>query len=202
MRRKSRNGGSGTGVPDALQTLLKENLDCAARLDGEVLARLLEELRRARRVFVLGQGRSGLVMRMFAMRLMHTGAEAFVAGETSTPPIGRKDLLFACSGTGETAVTCILADRAAKRGAKVACVTAAAKSRLSRIANLVLVIPAPPKNRNKRAKDTRPKKESVQFAGSLFEQQAVLVCDALCMRLSQLKGLDPAAMWARHANLE
>ncbi|HTV59887.1 MAG TPA: 6-phospho-3-hexuloisomerase [Verrucomicrobiae bacterium] len=202
MKRKSGRSGLGSSVQSALQTLLEENKDCAARLDEQALARLLKELRTAKRVFVLGQGRSGLVMRMFAMRLMHAGVEAFVVGETSTPPIGRKDLLFACSGTGETAVTCILADRAAKRGAKVVCMTAAAKSRLSRIAKATLIVPATPKRGNKRAKGARSDKESVQFAGSLFEQEAVLVCDALCMRLSQAKRLNSAAMWARHANLE
>ena len=43
----------------------------------------------ADRIYVAGAGRSGLIARAFAMRLMHIGLESFVVGETVTPAMGR-----------------------------------------------------------------------------------------------------------------
>ena len=37
----------------------------------------------------MGAGRSGLVAKAFAMRLMHLGLEAFVVGETITPALNK-----------------------------------------------------------------------------------------------------------------
>lgn len=47
------------------------------------------------RIFLLGLGRGGLVLRMFAMWLIPTGLEAQVVGDVTTPGIGDKDLLIA-----------------------------------------------------------------------------------------------------------
>lgn len=52
--------------------------------DLEITAKRLEQ---APRIFVIGEGRSGLMARAFAMRLMHLGAVSYVIGETITPAI-------------------------------------------------------------------------------------------------------------------
>jgi D-arabinose 5-phosphate isomerase GutQ len=44
--------------------------------------------------------------------------------------------------------------------------------------------------------------KSAQFAGSLFEQQALLILDSLCLALAEAEHIDRATMWKRHANLE
>jgi len=41
----------------------------------------------AKRIYVTGAGRSGLIARAFAMRLLHLGFDVFVVGETVTPAI-------------------------------------------------------------------------------------------------------------------
>jgi 6-phospho-3-hexuloisomerase len=141
-------------------------------------------------------------MRMFAMRLMHAGMIVFVAGETTTPAIASGDCIIACSGSGETPVTCLLAEAAIKCGATLVALTTAPESRLARIASLVLMIPAPSKQSCMPGADVSAARGSVQFAGSLFEQQALLVCDALCLALAEAAHLDRATMWSRHANIE
>ena len=57
----------------------------------------------ANRVFVTGAGRTGLALKMTAMRLMHLGLVVHVAGEATSPAIGRGDLLLVASGSGTTA---------------------------------------------------------------------------------------------------
>src|SRR5271166_506950 len=54
----------------------------------------------ANRLFVMGAGRTGLALKMAAMRLMHLGLVVHVAGEVTTPAIGPGDLLLVASRTG------------------------------------------------------------------------------------------------------
>jgi 6-phospho-3-hexuloisomerase len=54
----------------------------------------------ARHIIVYGLGREGLVMRGFAMRLMHLGLDVAVVGDMSTPPIGPGDLFMVSCGPG------------------------------------------------------------------------------------------------------
>ncbi|MFP3207495.1 MAG: SIS domain-containing protein, partial [Caldivirga sp.] len=59
---------------------------------------------RGNKVLVVGAGRSGLVARGFAMRLMHLGYKSYVLGETITPSVGSNDLVVAISGSGTTSI--------------------------------------------------------------------------------------------------
>ena len=56
----------------------------------------------ANRIFVYGAGRSGLVAKAFAIRLVHLGLQTFVIGETITGPVQKGDLVIIISGSGET----------------------------------------------------------------------------------------------------
>lgn len=62
---------------DRFQELSKIALDelseVFARMSDENVRELLEEIKNAKRVFLLGAGREGLSTREFAMRLMHLG---------------------------------------------------------------------------------------------------------------------------------
>ncbi|HID41529.1 MAG TPA: 6-phospho-3-hexuloisomerase, partial [Pyrodictium sp.] len=62
------------------------------KLNPEQVKQMLDTLEKAYRsghkVLVMGAGRSGLVGRAFAMRLMHLGFNVYVLGETITPSIG------------------------------------------------------------------------------------------------------------------
>ena len=153
---------------------------------------MLEAIRQAKQAFVLGEGRSGLVMRMLAVRLMHLGVPSFVVGDTTTPAIESGDLLIACSGSGETAVTCLLAEKAAAVGATVAVFTAEPDSRLGQIASFVVTVPTQHKLGTGAVK-------TVQYGASLFEQCTLVLCEAIVLELTPSKQDD---LVARHANLE
>jgi len=93
-------------------------------------------------MFFLGAGRSGLALKMAAMRMMHLGLCVYVAGEVTTPAIAEGDLLVVASGSGTTADPLHSASVAVKAGASVLALTTASQSALALLANLVVTIPA------------------------------------------------------------
>src|SRR5271169_4709936 len=94
----------------------------------------------ANRLFVMGAGRTGLALKMAAMRLMHLGLVVHVAGEVTTPAIGPGDLLLVASGSGTTAGPVHAAEVAVKIGAQVLALTASPGSKLATLAQGVVVI--------------------------------------------------------------
>lgn len=182
--------------PDALRLVSDEVANVVRSLaDGDIRAGILEEVESANRIFVLGAGRSGLALRMTAMRLMHLGLAAHVVGDTTTPAIGRGDLLIAASGSGTTAGIVRSATTAHRVGAHIMALSTTDSSPLADVADRLLVIPAA-------AKLDRSGTASAQYAGSLFEQAVMLVGDALFHALWQRSGASAEALWPRHANLE
>lgn len=149
----------------------------------------------SRRVFVLGAGRSGLALRMTAMRLMHLGLDVHVVGDTTTPAIAADDLLLTASGSGTTESIVRAAERASAIGARIAAITTAEASPLSELADVVVRVPAAQKL-------DRSADASQQYAGSLFEQAVVVIGDGLFHALWQREGTSADDLWPRHANLE
>jgi 6-phospho-3-hexuloisomerase len=149
----------------------------------------------ANRVFLTGAGRTGLALKMIAMRLMHLGLAVHVAGDATTPAIGPGDLLLVASGSGTTAGPVHAAEVAVKTGARVLALTAAPASRLGTLAKALVVIPAA-------AKQDHGGTISEQYAGALFEQSVLLVMDAMFQALWHEGGESAEELWKRHANLE
>ncbi|MEM1650161.1 MAG: 6-phospho-3-hexuloisomerase, partial [Sulfolobales archaeon] len=52
---------------------------------------LVDTYNRGKMVLVMGAGRSGLIGRGFAMRLMHLGFRVYVLGDTIVPPVREGD---------------------------------------------------------------------------------------------------------------
>ncbi len=162
--------------------------DALHRVDDSSFAGLLGEFRAiGRRWFFAGQGRSGLVARMAAMRFMHLGLEVHAQGEPTTPAIGAHDGCVCISGSGRSPTTIHHARVAHDLGARVIAITADATAPLATLADVTLVIPIP---------------RTVQFGGSLFEQVALACLDAVVLACG---GADPDVqdrMRMRHTNLE
>jgi 6-phospho-3-hexuloisomerase len=174
---------------DASRSILAELTDVLGRVDGDQLASLANAMRDADRIFLAGQGRSGLVAAAIAVRLGHLGWPVHVAGEATCPPIGPGDLLIVLSKNGTTEITGHQARRAAAAGAAVAAVTANPDSALAAEASLAVILPV-------------IEVRSAQHAGSLFEQSALLLGDTLCAVLRESLGLDGSQLAARHDNLQ
>ena len=149
----------------------------------------------AQGVFVCGAGRSLLMMKAFAMRLMHLGMHAYVVGETITPAIRAGDLLIAGSGSGETRTTLAMVEAARQRGARTAAITAHPGSPIAQACDLVLEIPAA-------IVGISSKQVSDQPPGSLFEQSLLAVGDGLILWLMERLGATYEDLRARHTKLE
>jgi 6-phospho-3-hexuloisomerase len=165
-------------------------------VDEKPVERLLDAVLAVEKVYLAGQGRSGLMARAFAMRLMHLGLTSFVAGETVTPAFMKDDLMIACSGSGETKITLHLAESAKECGGQLAAVIANPKSTLAQMADIVVVLPCGEFGANKQW--TR----SIQFGRALFEQACLLLYDAMVLRLAERLGKKGQDILQRHTNLE
>lgn len=177
-----------------------EIAETAAEVDLQQLSRLATEVHAAGnsatgRIFVAGAGRSGLVLRMAAMRLMHLGFDVHIAGDTTTPAIRSGDLLLLASGSGTTSGVVRAAETASKADARIAVYTTNAQSPLAQLADVVVIIPAAQKT-------DHGSTVSSQYSGSLFEQVLFLLAEAVFQTLWDNDATPAEELWLRHANLE
>jgi 6-phospho-3-hexuloisomerase len=172
-----------------------EVIQTAAGIDQRQLAVLTSHVGLADRIFVAGAGRSGLVLRMAAMRLMHLGRTVHVAGDTTTPAITAGDLLLVASGSGTTAGVVKAAETAATAGARIAAFTTNPASPLASLSDALVIIPAAQKTDHGSAL-------SRQYSGSLFEQVLFLATESVFQTLWDNTDEPAEQLWLRHANLE
>ena len=69
-----------------------------SRIDFEGLIQMIIN----NRIFITGAGRTGLIMKIFGIRLMQLGFDVFFIGDTNTPSASKHDLLIIGSASGET----------------------------------------------------------------------------------------------------
>lgn len=181
-----------------ITTVAEEISTVLSNIHEEEAIHLSKQLRNAKRIFVYGEGRSGLMGKAFAMRLMHGGFLVHVIGETVTPSIEADDLLVAISGSGSTGAILQFASKAKELGAKVFLVTTNRDSKIASICDGMLVIPAATKYRMASEPST------IQPLGNQFDQAVHLVLDAIIIGTLQTENQEAAydEMTKRHTNLE
>ncbi len=143
---------------------------CLGNYKLEKIRCAVEAIIDSEKIFIYGAGRSGLVGRTFAMRLMQIGLRAFFIGETITPAVNDKDCVIFISNTGETQTAIqaagIVED---KVKAKIIVLTASPNSTLANYGDILLVIDA-----------LRKEKDSTLAPlGTVFENSAMIFLDAL-----------------------
>ena len=184
-------------IQECLSRIQQEISTAVARVDAAECERLTDAIENADRIFVAGLGRSGLMTKAFAMRLVHLGFRVHVVGETTTPNITEKDLLIIGSGSGETGSLITIAARAAALNVETAVLTINPGSTVAQRASIVVRIPATT------AKTTHSSDiPSIQPRGSLFEQSLLLVFEAVVLYLMERRGMKLEDVFTLHANLE
>lgn len=158
------------------------------QIDGENTEKLVKGILSSDRIFLVGMGRSGLVARSFAMRLMQIGLQVYIVGDATTPAIGKGDLLIAISGSGETRTTCQIASAAKSSGVSVFLLTTHPTSRMGRLSDLILVLSDAP--------------QPVLPLRSAFEGAAHIFLDTVVILLMEKTGVTQQEMMDRHSNLE
>jgi len=185
-------------ILNAIDIIKKDDIDATAET-------LIEAYRNGRKVLVMGAGRSGLVGKAFAIRLMHLGFNSYVLGDTIIPPIGKDDVVVAISGSGSTELIVTAASAAKRVGARVIAVTSYPASPLGKIADVVLLVPGRTKVSEERDYFSRQIlgiHEPLAPLGTLFEDTAMVVLDGLIVELMYRLGKEEKELKGRHANIE
>lgn len=172
------------GIPvfDSIQGIL-------GATDHRQSGRLVELIDDAERVFVAGAGRSGLVARFFAMRLMQLGYRVHVVGEVVTPSINNNDLLLVVSGSGATKSMIEHSRTATANGAVVVLVSMSTAPVVR--ADVTLQIGKP----DLYAADHLPLATAFELAALLFLEDSIT-------QMMAKHGVLEQDMRERHANLE
>ncbi|WP_414469382.1 6-phospho-3-hexuloisomerase [Methanobacterium sp. ACI-7] len=174
------------------------------KINEEEVFKMIDTIQDADCVFIVGTGRSELVGKMFAMRLMHLGFTVHVVGDVTTPAIKEKDCLIAISGSGETKTVTLAAETAKEVNAKVIGITGNPESRLRESLDVTV---------NIESKTKRPWKyytsnvlkghyDDLTPMGTLFEDSTHLFLDGLIAEFMARLGKKEIDLKRRHAIIE
>lgn len=177
---------------DVINIITEEIESVMAKVDRDQLEEVLEYIKDNSRIFVDGEGRSGLMGKGFAMRLMHLGYEVYSVGETITPSVKNGDIYFAVSGSGESSSVVVNVKKAKEKGCIIIAVTSKINSTLGTLADKVVVVPGTTKG------DSGKERKSVQLLSSLFDQSLHIVLDAICLMLSKRNEISNSEATSRH----
>jgi len=194
-------------VQDMMRLMASKVRSIANGISDEEVEGLLREILAARRVYVMGAGRSGLVAKAFAMRLMHLGLTSYVVGETVTPALDPEDMVVVFSGSGETKTVADIAESAKEIGTRLCLITAKRESRIGRVADCCVVIES---QRDTIGDETAEfeirqmmgKHKSFAPLGTLFETGSQIFADAVISRLMEIRGINIETLKGRHVNIE
>jgi 6-phospho-3-hexuloisomerase len=194
-------------VQEMMKLMASKIRSIADTISDEDTEKFIRELLNARRVYVVGAGRSGLVAKAFAMRLMHLGLHAYVIGETITPALNKGDVMVIFSGSGRTKTVADLADTARDIGGRICLITANADSRIGKIADCIVII----EHHRDEVADEAAEFEIRQMVGdhksfaplgTLFETASMVFADAIISRMMEITKVDESALKNRHTNIE
>jgi 6-phospho-3-hexuloisomerase len=176
-------------INDVLKQIEKELKDVLDKINIENTKKLINLIKKAKRIFLVGSGRSELVAQAFAMRLTQMNLQAEVVGLPTTPAAKKGDLLIAISGSGETDTTTEVVENAKEQRLTICSITASPDSSIAKASDLVIELKT-------------GTKESIEPLGTLFEQSALLYLDAVIVRLMETAGIKEKKLRKRHASLE
>ena len=190
------------GTNYTIQELMRLIISAAGSIADAVSDReegqFMQALITSPRIYVAGAGRSGLVAKAFAMRLMHLGMESYVVGETITPAMQKGDLLVAFSGSGETRSITEICRTAKAVGGRLALITSRNDSTMAKTADMMVVLNSRPYDDDGLSSDfairqiTGEHRSGAAYnpkapTGSLFETSAMIFSDAVILELMNLR---------------
>jgi 6-phospho-3-hexuloisomerase len=190
----------------SMRLIVDQLNDVINKLDNEAIKGMLQETFDAERIFLMGAGRSGLVAKAFAMRLMHLGFTVYVVGETTTPAVQEKDVVIAISGSGETRSIANLGKIVKDIGSTLITVTSKKESTLGRISDIAVVLPSKTKNDLDAGgyleRNMRGDYKNLPPLGTAFEITSLVFLDSVIAQLITLTGASEAELKSRHTNIE
>jgi len=176
-------------MKEASSYILTEVQEALAKVDPAIFETVTEAIITAKKVFVYGVGRSGLVGKAFCVRLVQMGLDVHFIGDTTTPIVEKGDLVLIISNTGETMSAVQTANIVGRIGSIVVTITSSQSSKLGRASNIVVEIP--PRRNDDKAR--------LAPLGTLFEDATFIFLDSLVPQLMQRLGQTESSMRKRHA---
>ena len=182
---------------NTVESILKELADAAGQISQKQIDEAADLIAgHSGKIFCLGAGRSGLIARALANRLLHLGKQVWVIGDITTPPVDQNDLIIAVSSSGRSSSLVNTLEKAASIQARILLMTMADDSPAARLSDYCVILPGTSRlNQN-------PSASSIQPVGSLFEQMAWLCADAVVLEARNRLRLSNEQMLQAHANLE
>ncbi len=177
-----------------IDQVLGEINEVMGKVDENQLHDAEKVIQKDKRIFVLGAGRSGLMAKGFAMRLMHIGYTVYVIGETITPSVQPGDVLVSVSGSGKTSSVVELTEKAKADGVEIVAVTSNAESPLGKLGDALVVVPG--------ATKAGDGVKSIQLLSTLFDQSVHVTLDVLTLLLSRRDHVSNDSAKATHSNME
>ena len=172
---------------DSYEYIIDKAKKALDNISDDDVKRAVNMIKNAKQIFIYGSGRSGLVGKFFAMRLVQLGFVAYFIGETITPIIKKDDLVLLISNTGRTKSTLLVEKIARRIGVNVIAITSHEKSPLAKHATTTIVIN--PSNT----------KANLAPLGTLFEISTVIFLDSLVSNLLEVTSQTEEDMRGRHA---
>ena len=192
-------------VKSAMLKIAEHIRNTIEHLNDREIDSMISAINGAERLFLIGTGRSGLVARAFAMRLVQLGLTVYVVGETTSPAISEKDLLIAVSGSGETNSVVSAAQIAKKLGVKILTVTSYPDSSLGKISDYIVTIKGRTKidiEKDHMKSQLEGRMTPLTPLGTLFEDTVMIFFDGVIARLMTHLGREESYMKKQHAKLE
>jgi 6-phospho-3-hexuloisomerase len=174
---------------DSSRFLLKEIESILSNDHKANVEEVIDLIVKADKIFVYGVGRSGLVAKAFAIRLVQLGLSVYFVGDIATPIVDEKSLVLLISATGETMSAIQTANICRRVGAKVVVITAKASSKLAHAGNVIFPL------QTERTDDSR----KLAPLGTLFEDAAMILLDGIIAELMDKMGQDDGQMRSRHS---
>jgi 6-phospho-3-hexuloisomerase len=198
-------------IPLFMEQMAESIRKTTAQLDREQISAFFQRMLAAERIYVAGAGRSGLIARAFAMRLLHLGFEVYVVGETVTPALKPGDTLVVFSGSGETHSMATICSTVRGLGGFICLITASPDSTMSRIADCVLNLGdltgyyrGDASSFDVRQMTGQYRSVAAAFAplGTMFETLALVFSDAVISALMEAKKEGALELKGRLTNME
>jgi 6-phospho-3-hexuloisomerase len=187
---------------------IRKTADMLRKIETSIF---FDRMLNAKRVYVAGAGRSGIIARAFALRMLHLGYDVYVVGETITPALKPGDTLVVFSGSGETHSIVSICETVRELGGSVCLITASSDSRMSRIADCVVNLGDLTgyyhgDHSTYEVRQVTGKYRSVSSAfaplGTLFETLALVFSDAVISALIVARKEGAAELQRRLTNME
>ncbi len=193
-------------MKSSISAIIKNIETAETYLDEKSIENFMNIINESDNVFVIGAGRSGLVGKAFAMRLMHLGISTYVVGETISPAINEGDCIIAISGSGETNTIVSSAKISKERGAKILALTSYTESTLGKLADATIYIQGRTKieayDKNYLKRQIDGNYTSLTPLGTAFELTSLVFLDGLICALMNKMGKTEDDLKKRHTVLE